>query len=67
MAYQFQHLLVDHVVHGHVDPWVTAAKYLERVGQQVAGKGRHGGDGDLAQLQGESLAQQFFGVVPIGQ
>ncbi|MCY1178472.1 hypothetical protein D9M73_188210 [compost metagenome] len=67
VAHQFQHLLVDHVVHRHVDPWVAAAEHLQRPGQQVAGKGRHGGDGDLAQLQGEALAQQLLGVVPVGQ
>ncbi len=67
MAHQFLHLFVDHIVHRDVDLRVTLAKYLQRVGQQVAGKGRHGRHRNPAQLQGETLAQHFFGVVPVGQ
>ncbi|MNC36620.1 hypothetical protein D3C75_851490 [compost metagenome] len=67
MAHQFLHLFVDHIVHRDVDLRVTLAKYLQRVGQQVAGKGRHGCHRNPAQLQGETLAQHFFGVVPVGQ
>ena len=67
VADHLQHLLVDHVVHRHVDPRVAFAKGLQDQRQQVAGEGGHGGDGDLAQLQGEVLAQQFLGIVPVGQ
>ncbi len=42
MAHQFQHLFVDHVVHGDVDLGIALAKHLERVRQQVPGKGGHG-------------------------
>ena len=54
-------------MHRHVDPRVAFAKGLQDQRQQVAGEGGHGGDGDLAQLQGEVLAQQFLGIVPVGQ
>ena len=43
------------------------AKRLERGRQAVAGERRHGRQRHAAELQGEVLAQQVLGVVPVGQ
>ncbi len=66
VAHHLDHLLVDHVVHRDVDARVAAAEGHQRRRQQVAGEGGHGGDRQATQLQGEALAQQLLGVVPLG-
>ena len=67
VAHHLHHLFVDHVVHRHVDPWVGLAKGAQHRRQTVAGERRHGRHRHLAHLQGEVLAQQILGIVPVGQ
>ncbi len=52
-------------MHRHVDPWIAASEGLQGTGQEVACERRHGRDGHASHLQGETLAQQFFGIVPV--
>ena len=54
-------------MHRHVDPRIGIAERAQRRRQAVAGERRHGRHRHLAHLQGEMLAQQVLGVVPVGQ